>query len=54
MTGGQGVVGVKQIAENIKRLESEAEHGRFSMENSSATPLIKRLCFNKKQEHLVV
>ena len=37
MTGGQGVVGVKQIAENIKRLESEAEHGRFSLENTSAT-----------------
>ena len=33
MTGGRGVVSVKQMAENLKMLESESIEGRFSIEN---------------------
>ena len=51
MRGGKGVVGVKQIAENIRALESEAEQGRFSMENVSsghATNWTHAYALNKK------
>ena len=51
MRGGKGVVGVKQIAENIRALESEAEQGRFSIENVSsghATNWTHAYALNKK------
>ena len=33
MTGGRGVVSVKQMADNLKMLEAESIEGRFSIEN---------------------
>ena len=35
-SGGRGVVGAQQIAENIKELQSESEYGRFQIEDVSS------------------
>ena len=37
MTGGRGVVGVQQLAQNMKDLEAESVNGRFSIENITST-----------------
>ena len=51
MTGGRGVVGVQQLAQNMKDLEAESVNGRFSIENitsSHATNFMNLYSSNKK------